>query len=55
MVEKAKRAVEWCNVVSEAGDAEWRYVLLRHDRIKEGDTLAGMLAGAVNVDEFIAG
>jgi superfamily II DNA or RNA helicase len=54
VVEKARRAVEWCKVVSEAGDVEWRYVLLRHDRIKEGDTLAGMLAAAVNVDEFIA-
>jgi Endonuclease domain len=53
VVEKARRAVEWCKVVSEAGEAEWRYVLLRHDRIREGDTLAGMLAGAVNLDEFI--
>jgi superfamily II DNA or RNA helicase len=53
VVEKARRAVEWCKVVSEAGEAEWRYVLVRHDRIKEGDSLAGMLAGAVNVEEFI--
>jgi hypothetical protein len=53
VIEKAKRAMEWCNVATDGGDSEWRYVLLRHDRIKEGDTLEGMLAGAVNVEEFI--
>lgn len=55
VVEKAKRAAQWCNAVSSATGQEWRYRLLRHDRIKEGDTLEGMLAGAVSLDEFIAG
>jgi restriction endonuclease len=54
VVEKAGRAAEWCKAVSAATGQEWRYRLLRHDRIKEGDTLEGMLAGAVSLEEFTA-
>jgi superfamily II DNA or RNA helicase len=53
VVEKAKRAAEWCKAVTEETGREWRYRLLRHDRIKEGDTLEGMLNGAVSLDDFI--
>jgi hypothetical protein len=55
VVEKAKRAREWCEAITKATGVVWRYYLLRHDRIKEGDTLSGMLSGAVNLDEFIDG
>lgn len=53
VVEKARRAAEWCEAVTQAGAGEWKHRLLRHDRIKQGDTLAGVLAGAVNLDEFV--
>jgi len=53
VVEKARRAREWCEAVTKATGAEWRYYLLRHDRIKEGDKLKGILAGAVALDAFI--
>ena len=55
VVEKARRVAEWCKAVSMRTGEDWRYRLLRHDRIKEGDTLEGMLAGAVALDEFISG
>jgi superfamily II DNA or RNA helicase len=53
VVEKARRARQWCETVSASLDTPWTYRLLRHDRIKEGDTLQGMLAASVNVEEFI--
>lgn len=53
VVEKAKRAREWCEALTAVTDTEWRYYLLPHNRIKEGDTLAGILAAAANLDEFI--
>jgi superfamily II DNA or RNA helicase len=54
VVEKAKRAAQWCESVSSVTGEDWQYLLLRHDRIKQGDTLDGMLAGAVNVEKFVA-
>jgi restriction endonuclease len=54
VVEKARRAAEWCAAVSNAGDVLWKYRLLRHDRVKQGDTLEGMLGSAVSLDDFIA-
>jgi hypothetical protein len=32
----------------------WRYGLLRHDRISDGDTLQGMLGGAVTLVSLLA-
>jgi len=55
VVEKARRAVEWCAAVSEATGREWRYVILRHDRVRRGDTFAGMVASAVDVAQFVTG
>lgn len=47
VVEKAHRAKQWCKTLNAGGHGPWRYALLRHDRVKQGDSLQGMLAGAV--------
>jgi restriction endonuclease len=54
IVEKARRAAQWCKAVTKETGREWRYALMRHDHVKEGDTLEGVLSSAVNLDEFIA-
>lgn len=54
VVEKARRAGQWAKTLTAHGKQAWKYRLLRHDRVKQGDTLEGMLAAAVSLDEFIA-
>jgi hypothetical protein len=55
LVEKAKRATEWCAKVSAYSKRDCQYKLIRHTRVKAGDTLNGMLSRAESIKEFLAG
>jgi superfamily II DNA or RNA helicase len=53
VVEKARAAVEWCEVASKHSKKPWEYHLLPHDKVSSSDGLAGALAKSVALGRFL--